>query len=60
MSVWIVFSAGNVQNMVFVPELQLTALSLLLDSKIVVRANVVPDDVYVPTPTSKSVPSEQA
>ena len=32
---------------------------VLLLSRIVVLANVVPDKVYVPMPTSKSVPSEQ-
>ena len=55
-----VFAAGNVQNIVLVPELQLTALLELELDKIVVLANVVPEDVNVPKPTSKSVPSVQA
>ena len=59
-SLKIIFSAGSVQKIVRVPADQLTALSLLELCRIVVRANVVPDDVYVPIPTSKSVPSEQA
>ena len=54
------FEAGNVQNIVLVPELQLTALLELELDKIVVLANVVPEDVNVPKPTSKSVPSVQA
>jgi len=53
------FSAGAVQNICLVPLLQLTALSLLLDCNIVVLAKVVPLEVYVPTPTSKLVPSVQ-
>ena len=36
------FSAGSVQKITFVPEPQFTALSLLLDCSIVVRAKVVP------------------
>ena len=44
-SLKIIFSAGNVQKMVRVPDDQLTALSELLDCKIVVRAKVVPDAV---------------
>jgi hypothetical protein len=55
----IIFSAGNVQNIVLVPDDQLTALSELLDCNIVVRARVVPDKVKVPIPVSKSVPSVQ-
>jgi hypothetical protein len=55
-----IFSAGSVQNSVRVPDVQLTALSELLDCRMVVRASVVPEEVYVPIPTSKSVPSVQA
>ena len=55
-----VLAAGNVQNIVLVPELQLTALLELELANIVVLANVVPEDVNVPKPTSKSVPSVQA
>jgi len=53
------FSAGNVQNICRVPALQFTALSLLLDCRIVVLAKVVPLEVYVPIPTSKLAPSVQ-
>ena len=53
------FSAGCVQKISRVPADQSTALSLLLDCRMVVRARVVPLDVYVPTPTSKSEPSVQ-
>ena len=53
------FSAGSVQKTVLVPDVQLTALSLLELCRMVVLASVVPDAVYVPMPTSKSVPSEQ-
>ena len=55
-----VLAAGKVQNIVLVPELQLTSLLELELDKIVVLASVVPEDVNVPNPTSKSVPSVQA
>tara|TARA_X000001382_G_C3142547_1_gene170080 strand:+ start:803 stop:1054 length:252 start_codon:yes stop_codon:yes gene_type:complete len=54
-----VFAAGKVQNIVLVPELQLTALLELELASIVVLASVVPEDVNVPKPTSKSVLSVQ-
>ena len=57
LSVWIILLAGRVQNTVLVPAPQSTRLSLLLEFKTVVLANKVPEAVYVPTPTSKSVPS---
>ena len=50
---------GNVQNISLEPELQLTALLELELDIIVVRARVVPEEVKVPNPTSKSVPSVQ-
>ena len=53
-------SAGYVIKIVLVPELQLTALLELELANIVVLANVVPEDVNVPMPTSKSVLSVQA
>lgn len=49
-------SAGNVTNTSFVPAEKLTADPELLDAKTVVLASVVPDDVYVPIPTSHSEP----
>ena len=55
-----VFEAGKVQNIVLVPELQLTALFELELANIVVLANVVPEAVKVPIPTSKSVLLVQA
>ena len=47
-------SAGYVQNTFFVPAAKTTKLPELLDSKTVVRLNVVPEAVYVPIPTSQS------
>ena len=46
--------------MVLVPDDQLTALFELELANIVVRANVVPEEVKVPIPTSKFVLSVQA
>jgi hypothetical protein len=46
--------AGYVTNTSFVPALKLTKLPALLEANTVVRAKVVPDEVYVPTPTSHS------
>ena len=47
-------SAGYVTNTSFVPALKLTNEPELLDEMTVVRASVVPDEVYVPMPTSHS------
>jgi hypothetical protein len=44
-----------VTNTSFVPALKVTAEPELLDANTVVRANVVPDEVYVPMPTSHSL-----
>jgi hypothetical protein len=49
-------SAGNVQNTFLVPAEKVTSEPELLDAITVVRANVVPDAVYVPIPTSHSDP----
>jgi len=54
------FAAGKVQNIVFVPALQLTALLEFVLASIEVLAKVVPEEVNVPNPTSKSVPSVHA
>ena len=54
-SLYIPCSAGYVTNTFFVPALKLTAVPPLLDSNIVSRDKVVPEDVYVPRPTSHSV-----
>ena len=47
--------AGNVQNTSFVPAEKSTALSLLLDDKIVLRVNVDELPFSVPLPTSNSL-----
>jgi hypothetical protein len=47
-------SAGYVQNTFLVPAEKLTKLPELLDSKTAVRLRVVPDEVYVPIPTSQA------
>ena len=52
-------SAGYVTNISFVETPQFTALFELLLFKIVVRASVLPLDVYVPIPISKLLPSVQ-
>ena len=54
MSVVTVVSAGYVTKTSFVPAEKFTKLPELLDARTVVRASVVPADVYVPTPTSHS------
>jgi hypothetical protein len=48
--------AGNVTNTSFVPAERFTAEPELDEERIVVLANVVPEDVYVPIPTSHSEP----
>jgi len=53
-------SAGYVIKIVLVPDDQFTALFELELASIVVLANVVPEDVNVPIPISKSVLSVQA
>ena len=49
------FAAGSVQNIVFVPALKFTALSLLELLITVVLASVEESLLNVPRPTSKSV-----
>jgi hypothetical protein len=58
-NVWVSLSntawlAGYVTKTFFVPAEKFTKLPELLDSKTVVLASVVPDEVYVPSPTSHS------
>ena len=53
------FAAGNVQKIVLVPDDQSTALLELELARIVVLASVVPEEVKVPRPTSKSELSVQ-
>ena len=48
------YSAGYVTKTSLVPDEKLTAEPPLEDESTVVRASVVPDDVYVPIPTSHS------
>jgi len=48
--------AGYVTKTFFVPAEKLTKLPPLLESSTVVLASVVPDEVYVPSPTSHSLP----
>jgi hypothetical protein len=55
-AVAIAFEDGNVTNTSLVPADKLTAEPLLDEARIVVLASVVPEDVYVPIPTSHSVP----
>jgi hypothetical protein len=50
-----VYPAGYVTNTSFVPAVKETADPELLEANMVVRDNVVPEDVYVPIPTSHSV-----
>ena len=52
-------SAGYVIKTLLVPDDQFTALLELELANMVVLANVVPEDVNVPNPTSKSVLSVQ-
>jgi hypothetical protein len=49
-----VLSAGYVTNTSLVPDEKLTAEPLLEDDNTVSRESVVPEDVYVPMPTSHS------
>jgi hypothetical protein len=51
-AVAIAYVDGNVTNTSLVPADKLTAEPLFDDARIVVLANVVPEDVYVPMPTS--------
>ena len=52
--------AGYVTKTFFVPAPKLTRLPALLEDSTVVLANVVPDDVYVPMPTSQLDPDWSA
>jgi hypothetical protein len=55
-AVAIALDAGNVTNTSFVPADKSTADPPLEEAKTVVLANVVPEDVYVPIPTSHWLP----
>jgi hypothetical protein len=46
--------AGYVQNTSLVPAEKVTKLPLLLEANTVSRESVVPEEVYVPMPTSHS------
>ena len=52
----IAIDAGYVTNTSLVPAEKLTSDPALLEDKTVVRDSVLPDKVYVPMPTSHSVP----
>jgi hypothetical protein len=47
-------SAGCVTNISLEPAVKLTKAPALLDDSTVVRENTLPEDVYVPIPTSQS------
>jgi hypothetical protein len=51
-----VVDAGYVTKTFLIPALKLTRLPALLEDSTTSRDSVVPDEVYVPTPTSQLEP----